>query len=213
MSNKGLTVIIIVLVLLCAATFGAFYLKMNPQLALSQQLFGGQNQNPQDSESGDLNSPFGSSEENNAGGSALVENTVSGTGSGTFTQTDGVTVTPMGNADETAIPNTTTVTVPDTSSDTSSGATTVDSGSVNPSPATSAPQLTQTLRRGSKGNEVKILQQFLIDNEYLTGKADGIFGAGTEASVKKFQTEYKLTADGIVGGKTRMTINELLAAE
>ena len=32
MSNKGLTFLIIILLLLCGATFGAFYLKIHPEL-------------------------------------------------------------------------------------------------------------------------------------------------------------------------------------
>ena len=52
------------------------------------------------------------------------------------------------------------------------------------------------LRKGSKGNAVKELQEFLEIN------ADGIFGAGTESVVKKWQTLNGLSADGIVGPKT-----------
>lgn len=87
---------------------------------------------------------------------------------------------------------------------------------VDPSPTPDEPvatvKITQTLKKGSKGTEVKILQEFLIEGEYLTGKADGSFGPMTETAVKKFQVEYKLTADGIVGGNTRTTINEILAS-
>jgi len=52
------------------------------------------------------------------------------------------------------------------------------------------------LRKGSKGKAVKELQEF------LEVSADGIFGAGTEAVVKKWQTENGLVADGVVGPKT-----------
>tara|TARA_R110002074_G_scaffold227253_1_gene398781 strand:+ start:66 stop:983 length:918 start_codon:yes stop_codon:yes gene_type:complete len=52
------------------------------------------------------------------------------------------------------------------------------------------------LEKGSKGEEVKVLQKALG----IT--ADGIFGAGTEAVVKKFQQENGLDYDGIVGRKT-----------
>ena len=52
------------------------------------------------------------------------------------------------------------------------------------------------LKKGSRGNEVKELQEFLDIG------ADGIFGSGTEASVKKWQSENGLTADGIVGPST-----------
>ena len=48
------------------------------------------------------------------------------------------------------------------------------------------------------------LQELLdgIDNRYDTGRNDGIFGPLTELAVKRFQTDYKLTVDGIVGPKT-----------
>jgi len=52
------------------------------------------------------------------------------------------------------------------------------------------------LRRGSKGPEVRIVQQHLgID-------ADGSFGPGTEASVKAFQLAHGLSPDGVVGPNT-----------
>jgi hypothetical protein len=52
------------------------------------------------------------------------------------------------------------------------------------------------LKVGSRGKEVKELQEFLNIG------ADGIFGKGTEASVKKWQANNGLTADGIVGPAT-----------
>jgi hypothetical protein len=52
------------------------------------------------------------------------------------------------------------------------------------------------LKNGSKGKEVKELQ------EYLNITADGDFGPGTEKHVKKWQTQHGLVADGIVGPKT-----------
>jgi peptidoglycan hydrolase-like protein with peptidoglycan-binding domain len=53
-----------------------------------------------------------------------------------------------------------------------------------------------TLRKGTKGNEVKELQKI------LGIASDGDFGQKTEAAVKKWQTENGLTADGIVGSLT-----------
>lgn len=53
-----------------------------------------------------------------------------------------------------------------------------------------------TIKRGSRGEEVKTLQRRL--NLY----ADGIFGALTEEAVKEFQRRYGLTVDGIVGQQT-----------
>lgn len=58
-----------------------------------------------------------------------------------------------------------------------------------------------TLKKGSRGNEVKILQQAL--NLY----PDGIFGPLTEEAVKEFQKANGLTADGIVGTKTWARLN------
>ena len=52
------------------------------------------------------------------------------------------------------------------------------------------------LKLGSKGKEVKELQEFLNIN------ADGIFGVGTKAVVQKWQTNNNLVADGIVGPAT-----------
>jgi putative chitinase len=56
--------------------------------------------------------------------------------------------------------------------------------------------VSETLRRGSKGEAVKKMQAKLG----LT--ADGDFGPGTEAALKKWQAENGLAADGVVGPKT-----------
>ena len=52
------------------------------------------------------------------------------------------------------------------------------------------------LKNGSKGNDVKKLQ------EKLGLASDGAFGPGTEAKVKAWQTANGLTADGLVGDVT-----------
>lgn len=61
-----------------------------------------------------------------------------------------------------------------------------------------------TLRKGSRGEEVKKAQQLLIDKGYDLGKygADGAFGAATLAAVKKFQEANGLTVDGVIGPMT-----------
>lgn len=57
-------------------------------------------------------------------------------------------------------------------------------------------QLLDILKSGSKGNLVKGLQLKLGIG------ADGVFGAGTLASVKSFQSRNGLVADGVVGAAT-----------
>ncbi len=63
------------------------------------------------------------------------------------------------------------------------------------------------LKRGSTGEYVKIMQEYLnvISNSYTSIPklvADGIFGAGTESAVRAFQREFGLVVDGIVGRNT-----------
>lgn len=53
-----------------------------------------------------------------------------------------------------------------------------------------------TLRVGSRGNEVRLLQ------EKLGISADGNFGPGTERALREWQTRNGLTADGIAGPRT-----------
>ena len=55
-----------------------------------------------------------------------------------------------------------------------------------------------TLRRGDKGAAVKALQEGLICFGVLKeGAADGVFGSGTEAALKKAQEAEGLAADGV----------------
>ena len=54
----------------------------------------------------------------------------------------------------------------------------------------------RTLKKGCVGEDVKELQKM------LGVSADGCFGSQTEAAVKKWQSEHRLVADGIVGPKT-----------
>ena len=54
----------------------------------------------------------------------------------------------------------------------------------------------KTLKKGSRGDDVRILQQA------LKLYPDGVFGPLTEEAVKEFQRKYGLVADGIVGPHT-----------
>ena len=59
-----------------------------------------------------------------------------------------------------------------------------------------------TLKKGSRGEEVKGLQNALRARSYDFVHVDGVFGSDTEEGVKQFQRERDLGADGIVGPKT-----------
>lgn len=61
-----------------------------------------------------------------------------------------------------------------------------------------------TLRKGSRGVYVTLLQTELINKGYSCGSsgADGIFGANTESAVKAFQRDSGLKVDGVVGSAT-----------
>jgi peptidoglycan hydrolase-like protein with peptidoglycan-binding domain len=68
-----------------------------------------------------------------------------------------------------------------------------------PDPAT--PQAKPTLKIGSKGPDVEVLQAKLTKFGYsLT--IDGDFGPRTEGAVKAFQTAKNLVIDGIVADQT-----------
>lgn len=60
----------------------------------------------------------------------------------------------------------------------------------------------KTLKSGSKGNDVRLLQGMLYCRGFNPNGVDGIFGSGTTAAVKKFQTSNGLTPDGIAGANT-----------
>ena len=62
------------------------------------------------------------------------------------------------------------------------------------------------LRKGEKGERVKSLQK---DLGLSDKEVDGAFGPATEAKVKEFQKENKLTVDGIVGVQTLRKLLEL----
>ena len=59
-----------------------------------------------------------------------------------------------------------------------------------------------TLRKGSAGDYVSLMQTMLVNRGYSLGSVDGIFGAKTDAAVRAFQKANGLTADGICGPAT-----------
>lgn len=63
-----------------------------------------------------------------------------------------------------------------------------------------------TLEKGAKGDDVKALQQRLIDLYYLDGEADGAFGKNTKAAVEKFQKAIKIDVTGIADPTTQAVL-------
>lgn len=63
------------------------------------------------------------------------------------------------------------------------------------------------LTEGSKGTEVKKLQQMLAALGFFSGNQTGNFGALTKKAVMDFQKSKGLMADGIAGAKTLAAIN------
>ncbi|MEG2501002.1 MAG: peptidoglycan-binding protein [Oscillospiraceae bacterium] len=73
------------------------------------------------------------------------------------------------------------------------------------------------LREGSTGADVRTLQRWLnrIAKDYPffgTVTVDGVFGASTTAMVKKFQKQFSLAQDGIVGRSTWYKISYIYVA-
>lgn len=61
-----------------------------------------------------------------------------------------------------------------------------------------------TVRKGSKGQDVKDMQTMLYNLGYNLGSygIDGDFGSATQAALKEFQRDHKLNQDGVCGPLT-----------
>jgi 3D (Asp-Asp-Asp) domain-containing protein len=55
------------------------------------------------------------------------------------------------------------------------------------------------IKFGDRGDEVKKVQKLLADIGFYAGEMDGIFGPGTLAAVKEFQSSNGIAVDGTVG--------------
>lgn len=70
----------------------------------------------------------------------------------------------------------------------------------------------KTIKKGSKGTQVKYLQSFL--NWALGTKLskDGVAGSKTVSAIKKFQKQYGLKADGVFGSKSLAKAKSIVEA-
>lgn len=68
-----------------------------------------------------------------------------------------------------------------------------------------------TIRQGSKGVYVAVLQDALNFLGYNAGNIDGIFGSNTKNAVMRYQKARGLKEDGIVGCNTWETITQEVA--
>lgn len=73
-----------------------------------------------------------------------------------------------------------------------------------PSPGPVSRKCKGTLKRGCKGDNVKEMQQKLINCGYSLPKkgADGVFGSETKSAVASFQKDNNLKVDGVAGKET-----------
>lgn len=92
------------------------------------------------------------------------------------------------------------------------------SGGASPGALVSTPGLFMAaMHLGSRNNQVKILQLFLIQNNYLQGLATGYYGVLTQKAIRRFQCDHDIvcsgsagtTGWGSVGAKTRVALNNL----
>lgn len=85
-------------------------------------------------------------------------------------------------------------------------------GVIVPEPTAPPSTPEKTLKKGDNGEEVKWIQNALIERGYDLGKwgADGSFGRQTEKAVKAFQKNHGLPADGIVNEATMKALEEKL---
>ena len=83
----------------------------------------------------------------------------------------------------------------------------LNSAKVDPKPNDDIPKVTKHLISGSRGTQVKYLQQKLKALGYNVGNIDSSFGPQTRKAVEDFQKDNNLEVDGSVGPATRAKLN------
>lgn len=64
------------------------------------------------------------------------------------------------------------------------------------------------LKRGSRGEDVIVLQKVLRESGFYQGAIDGIFGQQTDVALRRYQSSKNLDIDGICGPDTWAKIEE-----
>lgn len=70
----------------------------------------------------------------------------------------------------------------------------------------------RVMRVGDRGLDVQRLQETLNRIGYDVGKVDGVFGPRTNSGVRRFQSDARLTVDGLVGTATRAALKTSLGS-
>lgn len=78
--------------------------------------------------------------------------------------------------------------------------------SADAEPTADASSIYPALVRGDRNTDVRKLQQRLIELGYLSGTADGVFGANTENAVKAFQAELGLSQTGVASASMQVKL-------
>ncbi|MDR0914830.1 MAG: peptidoglycan-binding protein [Oscillospiraceae bacterium] len=68
----------------------------------------------------------------------------------------------------------------------------------------------RVLKKGMSGTDVMEIQATLNKMGYYNGQMDGIFGSQMESAVRRFQTNFGLSADGVIGANTYSALNRYL---
>ncbi len=76
-------------------------------------------------------------------------------------------------------------------------------------------RFTRSLRLGTRGEDVRRLQEFLNEqfpDLYPEGFVTGYFGPLTESAMRKFQERFGIEEKGVIGVKTIEHLNELIVS-
>jgi hypothetical protein len=103
-------------------------------------------------------------------------------------------------------PHPTTTTQPPAAAQTTTGTTTT----APPATPAVAPAPTTTLKPGDQGAQVVVLQKALKALGHSPGAIDGKYGPITKSAIASFQTDARLTADGIFGPLTLAALRSAL---